>query len=146
MKLHELKFNKGARRDRKRVGRGHGSGHGKTSGRGHKGLLARSGGKTPLGFEGGQTPLFKRIPKRGFNNINRINYEVVNLSDLNKFEEGTEVTLDVLVATRMVRNVKDGVKVLGNGTLEKKLTVQANAFSKSAVEAIEKLGGKVEVI
>lgn|SRR5690554_5660379 len=146
MKLHDLKFNEGARRDRKRVGRGHGSGHGKTSGRGHKGLLQRSGGKTPLGFEGGQTPLYKRIPKRGFNNINRVNYEVVNLSDLNKFEEGTEVTLDVLVATRMVRNVKDGVKVLGNGTLEKKLTVQANAFSKSAVEAIEKLGGKVEVI
>ncbi len=146
MKLHSLKFNEGARRDRKRVGRGHGSGHGKTSGRGHKGQLARSGGSTPLGFEGGQTPLFKRIPKRGFNNINRINYAVVNLSDLNKFEEGTEVTLDVLIATRMVRNVKDGVKILGNGTLEKKLTVHANAFSKSAVEAIEKLGGKAEVI
>ena len=146
MKLHDLKFNEGARRDRKRIGRGHGSGHGKTSGKGHKGQLARSGGGTPLGFEGGQTPLYKRIPKRGFNNINRVNYAVVNLSDLNKFEEGTEVTIDVLVATKMVRNVKDGVKVLGNGTLEKKLSVQANAFSKSAVEAIEKLGGKVEVI
>ncbi len=146
MKLHDLKFNEGARRDRKRIGRGHGSGHGKTAGKGHKGQLARSGGGTPLGFEGGQTPLYKRIPKRGFNNINRVNYAVVNLSDLNRFEEGTEVTIDVLVATKMVRNVKDGVKVLGNGTLEKKLSVQANAFSKSAVEAIEKLGGKVEVI
>ena len=146
MKLHDLKFNEGARRDRKRIGRGHGSGHGQTAGHGHKGQLARSGGGTPLGFEGGQTPLYKRIPKRGFNNINRVNYAVVNLSDLNRFEEGTEVTIDVLVATKMVRNVKDGVKVLGNGTLEKKLSVQANAFSKSAVEAIEKLGGKVEVI
>ncbi len=146
MKLHSLKFNEGARRDRKRIGRGHGSGHGKTAGKGHKGQNARSGGGVPLGFEGGQTPLFKRIPKRGFNNINRINYAVVNLSDLNRFEEGTEVTLDVLIATRMVRNVKDGVKVLGNGTLDKKLTVQAHAFSKSAVEAIEKLGGKAEVI
>lgn len=146
MKLHDLKFNKGARRDRKRIGRGHGSGHGKTAGKGHKGQLARSGGKTPLGFEGGQTPLYKRIPKRGFNNINRINYAVVNLQDLNKFEDGTEVTIAVLEEAKLVRNVKDGVKILGNGTLEKKLDVQVNAYSNSAKEAIEKLGGKAEVI
>ena len=146
MKLHDLKFNKGARRDRKRIGRGHGSGHGKTAGKGHKGLLARSGGKTPLGFEGGQTPLYKRIPKRGFNNINRIDYAVVNLQDLNRCEDGTDVTIAVLEEANLVRNVKDGVKILGNGTLEKKLNVTVHAFSKSAQEAIEKLGGKAEVI
>lgn len=146
MKLHNLKFNEGARRDRKRIGRGHGSGHGKTAGKGHKGQLARSGGGTPLGFEGGQTPLYKRIPKRGFNNINRIDYAVVNLADLNRFEDGTDVTVALLKETKLVRNEKDGVKILGSGTLEKKVNVQAHAFSNTAKEAIEKLGGKVEVI
>ncbi len=146
MKLHDLKYNEGARRKRKRVGRGHGSGSGKTSGTGHGGQKSRSGGSVALGFEGGQTPLFKRIPKRGFNNVNRVEYAVVNLSDLNRFEEGTDVTLELLVTSRLVNKVKDGIKILGNGTLEKKLNVQANAFSKSAVETIEKLGGTVEVV
>lgn len=146
MKLHELKYNEGARRKRKRVGRGHASGTGKTAGTGHGGQKSRSGGNVALGFEGGQTPLFKRIPKRGFNNVNRVEYAVVNLSDLNKFDEGTEVTIDLLLETRTINKTLDGVKVLGNGTLEKKLTVKANAFSKSATEAIEKLGGTAEVI
>lgn len=146
MKLHDLKFNEGARRDRKRIGRGHGSGHGKTSGKGHKGQNARSGGGVALGFEGGQTPIFKRIPKRGFNNINRIDYAVVNLDELNMFEDGTTVTIEMLLEAKVIRKTLDGVKVLGNGALEKKVSVQANAFSKSAVEAIEKLGGKAEVI
>lgn len=146
MKLHNLKFNEGARRDRKRVGRGHGSGWGKTSGRGHKGLLARSGGKTPLGFEGGQTPLYHRIPKRGFKNINRVEYAVVNVGDLNVFRAGSIITIERLIEQGLVKNTLDGVKILGNGELEKKFTVQVNAFSKSAIEAIEKMGGKAEVI
>lgn len=146
MKLHEMKYTEGARRPRKRLGRGHATGQGKTSGKGHKGQNARSGGGVSLGFEGGQTPLYKRIPKRGFNNVNRINYAVVNLSDLNRFEDGTDVTVELLLSTKLIRKTLDGVKVLGNGALEKKLTVKANAFSKSAVEAIENLGGKAEVI
>lgn len=146
MKLHELKYTEGARRSRKRIGRGHGSGHGKTSGKGHKGQNARSGGGVALGFEGGQTPLYKRIPKRGFTNVNRINYMVVNISDLNRFEDGTEVTAALLMETGVINKALDGVKILGNGTLEKKLTVKVQAFSKSAVAAIEALGGTTEVI
>ncbi|CAM4164523.1 50S ribosomal protein L15 [Erysipelothrix inopinata] len=146
MKLHELKYNEGARQDRKRLGRGHGSGTGKTSGKGHKGQNARSGGGVALGFEGGQTPLFKRIPKRGFKNVNRVEYAVVNLSSLNVFEDGAEVTIAELKAKGIVKNTLDGVKVLGQGELEKKLTVKVNAFSKSAIESIEKMGGKAEVI
>lgn len=146
MKLHELKANEGARDNRKRLGRGPGSGTGKTSGKGHKGQNARSGGGVALGFEGGQTPLYKRIPKRGFNNINRIEYAIVNLDSLNRFEDGTEVTVELLKNERIVRDLKDGVKILGQGKLEKKLTVKANAFSKSAIVSIEELGGKAEVI
>ncbi len=146
MKLHELKYNEGARRKRKRVGRGHGSGNGKTAGTGHGGQKSRSGGGVALGFEGGQTPLFKRIPKRGFTNVNRVEYAVVNLSDLNKFDAGTEVTIDLLLEQRVINKTLDGVKILGSGELDKKLTVKANAFSKSAKEAIEKLGGTAEVI
>lgn len=146
MKLHELKYNEGARQDRKRLGRGQGSGTGKTSGKGHKGQNARSGGGVALGFEGGQTPLFKRIPKRGFKNINRVDYAVVNLSSLNVFEDGAEVTIEALLEKGIIKKTLDGVKILGQGELEKKLVVKANAFSKSAVESIEKLGGKAEVI
>lgn len=146
MKLHELKYTEGARRSRKRIGRGHGSGHGKTSGKGHKGQNARSGGGVALGFEGGQTPLYKRIPKRGFTNVNRINYMVVNVSDLNRFEDGTEVTAELLMETGVINKALDGVKILGNGTLDKKLTVKVQAFSKSAIAAIEALGGTTEVI
>ncbi len=146
MKLHELKYNKGARRDRKRVGRGHASGFGKTSGRGQKGQKARSGGGVPLGFEGGQTPLYLRIPKRGFTNYNRKEFSIINLDDLNRFEDDSTVTIDTLQEAGLVKNVRDGVKVLGQGKLEKKLHVVANAFSKSAQTEIEKMGGKVEVI
>ena len=146
MKLHSLKYNEGARQDRKRIGRGHGSGTGKTAGKGHKGQNARSGGGVALGFEGGQTPLYKRIPKRGFNNVNRINHAVLNLDSLNVFEDGSVVTIETLLEKRIINKKLDGVKVLGQGTLEKKLTVQVNAYSKSAQEAIEKLGGKAEVL
>lgn len=146
MKLHNLQYNEGARQDRKRLGRGQGSGQGKTAGKGHKGQNARSGGGVAIGFEGGQTPLYKRIPKRGFNNINRVEHAIVNLSSLNVFEEGTVVTIAMLLEKRIINKTLDGVKILGQGELEKKLTVQANAFSKSAIESIEKLGGKVEVI
>lgn len=146
MKLHTLKYNEGARQVSKRIGRGHGSGTGKTAGKGHKGQNARSGGGVALGFEGGQTPLYKRIPKRGFNNVNRMNRAGVNLNALNVFEDGTTVTIEMLLEKRIIRKKLDGVKILGQGTLEKKLTVQANAFSKTAIEGIEKLGGKAEVI
>ncbi len=146
MKLHTLQYNEGARKNRKRLGRGHATGTGKTSGKGHKGQNARSGGGVALGFEGGQTPLYKRIPKRGFNNINRINHAVLNLDSLNVFEDGSVVTIETLLEKRIINKKLDGVKVLGQGTLEKKLTVQVNAYSKSAQEAIEKLGGKAEVL
>ncbi|MBZ5751416.1 50S ribosomal protein L15 [Metabacillus rhizolycopersici] len=146
MKLHELKPAEGSRKTRNRVGRGTGSGNGKTAGKGHKGQNARSGGGVRPGFEGGQTPLFQRLPKRGFTNINRKDFAIVNLSTLNRFEEGTEVTPDLLLETGIVSNVKSGVKILGNGQLEKKLTVKANKFSASAKEAIESAGGTVEVI
>lgn len=146
MKLHELKYNEGSRKTRKRVGRGHGAGSGKTAGRGHKGQNARSGGGVALGFEGGQTPLYRRIPKRGFNNINRVTFAVVNIDKLNVFDDGAEVTIKDLQNQGFVKNTLDGVKILGTGNLEKKLTVQVNAFSKSALEQIEKMGGKAEVV
>ncbi|KTT82833.1 50S ribosomal protein L15 [Mammaliicoccus sciuri] len=146
MKLHELKPVKGARKDRNRVGRGMATGNGKTSGRGTKGQKARSGGGVRLGFEGGQLPLFRRLPKRGFTNINRKEYAIVNLDQLNRFEEGTEVTPALLVESGVVKSEKSGVKVLGNGSLEKKLTIKAHKFSASAIEAIEGKGGTHEVI
>lgn len=146
MKLHELKATEGARHTKKRIGRGHATGQGKTSGKGHKGQNSRSGGGTRPGFEGGQLPLFQRLPKVGFTNINRKEYGIVNVSDLNRFEDGTVVTKELLLETRLVRKELSGIKVLGNGTLEKKLTVQANKFSKSAEEAIIKAGGSIEVL
>ncbi|EDO0250147.1 50S ribosomal protein L15 [Listeria monocytogenes] len=146
MKLHELKPSEGSRKERNRVGRGTGSGNGKTSGRGHKGQKARSGGGVRLGFEGGQLPLFRRIPKRGFTNINRKEFAIVNLAVLNRFEDGTEVTPELLVETGIIRNEKSGIKILSNGNIEKKLTVKANKFSAAAKEAIEAAGGKTEVI
>jgi large subunit ribosomal protein L15 len=146
LKLHELKPAEGSRKERNRVGRGIGSGNGKTSGRGQKGQKARSGGGVRPGFEGGQTPLFQRLPKRGFTNINRKEYAIVNLEKLNRFEDGTEVTPELLLETGVVSKLKAGIKVLGNGTIEKKLTVKAHKFSSSAKEAIEAAGGKTEVI
>jgi large subunit ribosomal protein L15 len=146
MKLHELQVVEGARHSRKRVGRGTGSGHGKTSCKGHKGQNARSGGGVRPGFEGGQTPLFKRLPKRGFTNVNHKEYAVVNVEDLNVFENGTVVTIENLQEKGLVKKVYDGVKVLGNGKLEKNLTVKANKFSKTAEAAITSAGGTIEVI
>ncbi|WP_191559297.1 50S ribosomal protein L15 [Metabacillus idriensis] len=146
MKLHELKPAEGSRKTRNRVGRGTGSGNGKTSGKGHKGQNARSGGGVRPGFEGGQTPLFRRLPKRGFTNINRKDFAIVSLDKLNLFEDGTEVTIELLLEAGMISKVRSGVKVLGNGKLEKKLTVKANKFSASAKEAIEAAGGTAEVI
>ena len=146
MKLHELKYTEGARRDSKRLGRGQGSGQGKTAGKGHKGQLARSGGGVSLGFEGGQTPIFRRIPKRGFTNFTRVEYAIVNVEALNRFDDGVEVTPTLLFEAGLVKKELDGIKILGVGTLEKKLTVKANKFSKSAVTLIEQAGGKAEVI
>lgn len=146
MKLHELKPAEGSRKERNRVGRGMASGNGKTSGRGHKGQKARSGGGVRPGFEGGQMPLFQRLPKRGFTNINRKEYAVVNIETLNRFENGTEVTPELLLETGVVSKLNAGVKVLGNGKLEKNLTVKAHKFSASAKEAIEAAGGKTEVV
>lgn len=146
MKLHELKPAEGSRKSRNRVGRGSSSGNGKTSGRGQKGQKARSGGGTRLGFEGGQTPLFQTLPKRGFTNYNRKEFDIVNLDTLNRFEEGTEVTPDALVKAGVIKNKKSGVKVLAKGNIDHKLTVKANKFSSAAKEAIEAAGGSVEVI
>ena len=146
MNLNELKYNEGARHTRKRLGRGQGSGTGKTAGKGHKGQNARSGGGVAIGFEGGQTPFFKSMPKRGFTNFNRVVYSVVNLSDLNRFDDGTTVTPELLKQAGIVKKQLDGLKVLGNGKLEKKINVQCNKISKSAQAAIEKAGGTVEVI
>lgn len=146
MKLHDLYPAEGANKKSKRVGRGIGSGHGKTSTRGHKGQNARSGGGVRPGFEGGQMPLYRRIPKRGFTNIFKKEISVVNVEDLNVFEENTKVTPELLIEKGIIKKVKDGVKVLGNGDLKVKIDVQANAFSKSAQEKIEALGGKAEVI
>ena len=146
MKLHELKPAEGSRQERKRKGRGIGSGNGKTAGKGHKGQNARSGGGVRLGFEGGQTPLFRRLPKRGFTNINRKEFAIVNLDALNRFEDGIEVTPELLIESGVVKNEKAGIKVLAKGKLEKKLTVKAHKFSSAAKEAIEAVGGKIEVI
>ena len=146
MKLHELQQTEGSRKVRNRVGRGIGSGNGKTAGKGHKGQNARSGGGVRPGFEGGQNPLYRRLPKRGFTNINRKEYAIVNLDTLNRFEDGAEVTPAALVETGIVSKELAGIKVLGNGTLTKKLTVKAHKFSASAKEAIENAGGQTEVI
>lgn len=146
MNLSTLKPAEGSKHSTNfRVGRGRGSGNGKTAGKGHKGQKARSGSPRP-GFEGGQMPLYRRIPKRGFTCINHKDIVAINVSVLDRFEDGAEVTVDTLVECGIVKNPRDGVKILGNGELTKKLTVKANAFSKSAVEKIEALGGKAEVI
>lgn len=146
MKLHELSPAPGSKHPKKRVGRGIGSGMGKTSTRGSKGQWARSGGGVRPGFEGGQNPLYRRLPKRGFKNFNRVEYAIVNLEDLNQFAAGTEVTPESLMEAGVVKNPKDGIKILGNGELTVSLTVKANKFSQSAVEKIQAAGGKSEVI
>ena len=146
MILSELRPAEGSKHsDNFRRGRGHGSGNGKTAGKGHKGQKARSGAPRP-GFEGGQMPLYRRIPKRGFTNRNSLEIVGINVDALNRFEDGAEVTVATLVEAGIIKNPRDGVKILGNGELTKKLTVQANAFSASAVAKIEALGGKAEVI
>lgn len=147
MKLHELEKNIGATHSKKRVGRGSGSGLGKTCGKGQKGQKARSGGSINPVFEGGQLPLYRRIPKRGFSNaLFKTEYAIVNLSELNIFEDGTVVTPALLKETGIVKNELSGIKVLGNGNLEKKLTIQAHKFSKSAIEKIKESGSNIEVI
>lgn len=147
MKIHELSPAAGSVKDVKRIGRGHGSGQGKTSGKGHKGQNARSGGGVRPGFEGGQMPLQRRIPKRGFNNANfATKYTIINLQDLEVFNEGTVVDAELLKAAGIIKKEYDGVKVLGNGDITKNLTVKAAAFSGSAKEKIEKAGGKAEVM
>ena len=147
MKLHELERNIGATHSKKRVGRGSGSGLGKTSGRGQKGQKARSGGSINPVFEGGQLPLYRRIPKRGFSNaMFKTVYATINVEDLNRFEDGTVVTPALLKDTGLVKKQYNGIKVLGNGKLEKKLTIQANKFSTSALEKIKEAGSKAEVI
>lgn len=147
MKLHTLYQPEGAVKERKRVGRGVATGNGKTAGKGHKGQNARSGGGVRPGFEGGQLPLFRRLPKRGFSNAPfKIEYATINVSDLEKFEDGAVVTPELLKEMGIVKQQLDGIKVLGNGELTKKITVKANRFSKTAIEKIEKIGGKAEVI
>lgn len=146
MKLHELKPAPGSRHTKKRVGRGIGSGNGKTAGRGHKGQNARSGGGVRPGFEGGQNPLYRRLPKRGFNNFTRKEYAVVNVEELNKFAAGSEITPETLMESGIVSNPKSGIKILGNGDLTVNVTVKANKFSQSAVDKIQAAGGKTEVI
>ena len=147
MKLHELRPSEGAFKTSKRLGRGTGSGLGKTSGKGHKGQNARSGGGVRPGFEGGQLPLFRRLPKRGFSNaMFKTEYATINVSDLEKFEEGAVVTPELLKEMGILKKQLAGVKVLGNGNLTKKLTVKASKFSKSAIEKIEAIGVKAEVI
>ena len=146
MKLHELRAAEGSTKNRKRRGRGTATGQGKTGGRGMNGQKSRSGGGVRLGFEGGQMPLYRRLPKRGFTNIFGTEYTIVNVEDLNRFEAGTEVTPELLAETGMVKQVKDGIKILGNGTLNNVLKVKAHKFTKSAIEKIEAAGGKAEVI
>ena len=145
MKLHELSPAPGSNREVKRIGRGHGSGNGKTAGKGHKGQNARSGGGVRPGFEGGQMPLARRVPKRGFNNIFATKYATINVSDLNCFEDGAVVDTNAILAAGLLKKTLDGVKILGNGELTKKLTVNAAAFSASAKQKIEEAGGKAEV-
>jgi len=146
MELHNLKPTQGSTHAKKRLGRGIGSGTGKTSGRGHRGQNSRSGGGTRPGFEGGQTPWFKRIPKRGFTNRFRVEFAIVNVSELNNYADGTVVTPELLLQDNLIRKSLDGVKILGDGELAKKLTVKANKFTGSAVAKIEAAGGTVEVI
>ena len=146
MKLHELRAAEGATKNRKRRGRGTATGQGKTGGRGMNGQTSRSGGGVRLGFEGGQMPLYRRLPKRGFNNIFGTEYTTVNVKDLNRFEAGTEVTPELLAEVGMIKQVKDGVKILGDGELNVALTVKADKFTNSALEKIEAAGGKAEVI
>lgn len=146
MKLHDLSPAEGSAREAKRVGRGHGSGWGKTAAKGHKGQNARSGGGVRPGFEGGQTRLARRIPKRGFTNVFSTKYSTVNVSELEKFVEGTVIDAELLKAAGLVKKELDGVKILGDGELTKKLTVKASAFSASAKEKIEKAGGEAEVV
>ena len=146
MKLHELQYTEGSRREHYRKGRGLGSGNGKTAGKGHKGQNARSGGGVALGFEGGQLPLWRALPKRGFKNVNHVNYATVNVAALERFENGTVVSPALLIEAGLVKKECDGIKVLGAGTLTKSLTVQAKAFSKSAEAAIVNAGGKIEVM
>lgn len=144
--LNALQPTPGSRRPRKRLGRGPGSGTGKTAGKGDKGQNARSGGGVRPGFEGGQLPLFQRLPKRGFKNVNRKEYAIINLDDLNAFSAGDVVSTETLLGRNVIKKVLSGVKILGNGQLEKALTVKAHKFSKSAEEAIKKAGGTVEVM
>ena len=146
MKLHELGPAKGARKTKKRLGRGMSSGLGKTSGRGHKGQNSRSGGGVRCGFEGGQMPLIRRLPKRGFHNRFRKEYAIINISELDRFNEGEEVTPQTLKKQGIIKNLRDGVKILGDGELKKKLTVSAHKFSKAAVEKIEAAAGEIKVL
>ncbi|MBQ1391543.1 MAG: 50S ribosomal protein L15 [Firmicutes bacterium] len=146
MKLHELKAPCGSTKNRKRRGRGTATGQGKTGGRGMNGQNSRSGGGVRLGFEGGQMPLYRRLPKRGFNNKWATVYTTVNVSDLNRFEAGTEVTPELLAEAGLAKKVVDGIKILGNGSLDKALTVKAQKFTKTAAEKIAAAGGKAEVI
>ncbi len=146
MKLHELKPAEGTNKKQKRIGRGTASGQGKSAGKGQKGQNSRSGGGVRLGFEGGQMPLYRRLPKVGFTNIFRKEFAIVNVSDLERFENGALVTIEALKETGLVKDAKNGVKILGTGELTKSLTVQVNKFSKSAAEKIAAAGGKVEVI
>ena len=147
MRLEDLKPAAGSRKKAKRVGRGPGSGYGKTSGKGHKGQKARGKGKVRVGFEGGQMPLYRRLPKRGFKNVNRKIYSIINLRTLEeKFQENDEVTPEILEKMGVIKKMLDGVKILGNGELSKPLVVKAHAFSKKAKEKIEAVGGKAEVI
>ena len=146
MKLNELKPAEGSKKAAFRVGRGHGSGNGKTAGRGHKGQKARSGGGVRIGFEGGQMPIYRRLPKRGFNNIFALKYAEINVSDLNKFEDGAVVDAAALKEAGIIKKTLDGIKVLGNGNVEKKVTVKAAKFTEAAKEKIVAAGGKYEVM
>lgn len=146
MKLHELRPAEGSTKDRKRRGRGQASGQGKTGGRGHKGQGARAGGGVRPGFEGGQMPLYRRLPKRGFNNPFKKEWAIVNIDELNRFEDGMMITPELLLESGVIRKIVDGVKILGDGELQKKVTVQAHKFSQTAIEKIEAAGGKAEVI
>ncbi|MEG0773139.1 50S ribosomal protein L15 [Clostridium sp.] len=146
MRLHDLRPAEGSKKSPKRIGRGTGSGWGKSAGKGQKGQNSRSGGGVRPGFEGGQMPLYRRLPKRGFTNIFAKEYTCINVDRLNIFENGTEITPELLLQSGMVKKLNDGIKILGNGNLEKNLTVKANKISKAAAEKIEAAGGKVEVI
>ncbi len=146
MQLHELKPNAGSAKSRKRVGRGNSSGHGTTAGRGTKGQSSRSGSKVRSYFEGGQMPLSRRVPKRGFRNVFQKKYNIINIAQLNKFNDGEVVTPERLIQDGMVKKVMNGIKILGEGDLNKKITIRAHKFSKKAITKIESAGGKVEVI